>query len=258
MSVDASAAIEAYDGELVARLHSLLDEDLAAVYTTGSTALGDYTHGRSDLDRLVVCERPLAAEAKEALVAALRHEELPCPARGLELVVYARAAVERATRGGAFEVNLNTGPRMPLHVSFDATEEPEHWFVLDRAIARSRGRALFGPPPTELLAAIPRSWSLEGLAASLAWHRANADVVGENLVLNACRAWVFAAEDRWVAKREAAAWALEREPGSTVVAEALSLRAGRPAAPLDGPAAVAFVARVARVVDSARGRTVPP
>jgi len=41
VSVDASAAIEAYDAELVARLRSLLGDDLAAVYTTGSTALRD-------------------------------------------------------------------------------------------------------------------------------------------------------------------------------------------------------------------------
>ncbi len=226
MSAPADPELEAYDRELVARLQSLLGVRLVAVYTTGSTALGDYVHGPSDLDRMAVIQWSIGETAKEGLVAALRQEALPCPARGLELVVYARSALETPTQGGAFELNLNTGPRMPLHVSLDPADEPGHWFLLDRAIARDHGQALLGPPARDLIAPLPREWLLEALLESFAWHRENEVEEGANAVLAACRAWVFAEQNRWVSKREAVEWAMPRMDVPEIAEAALELRGG--------------------------------
>ena len=238
-------AVEAYDAELVARVRAVLGEGLVAVYATGSWALGDYVQARSDLDRLVVSAEPLGAGRAEALVEALRHEALPVPARKLELVVYARTAVERPTRGAAFELNLNTGEGAEHHAITDPEAEPGHWFVLDRAIARERGIALVGPPALTLFAPLPRSWLRAALAESLAWHAANPETAEpENTVLNACRAWLFLVEGQWASKDEAAAWALEREPGLAVVRAALAVRCGEAGRPVDAAAAAELAARV--------------
>ncbi len=237
--------VEAYDAELLARVRGVLGDGLAALYATGSWALGDYVQGRSDLDRLVVSAEPLAPGQADALVEALRHEALPVPARKLELVVHARAAVERPTRGAAFELNLNTGEGQALRAVTDPAAEPAHWFVLDRALARERGIALAGPPALTLFAPLPRPWLRAALAESLAWHAANPDEAEpENTVLNACRAWLFLAEGRWASKDEGAAWALEREPGLAVVADAVAVRRGERDGPLDAAAAAELVARV--------------
>lgn len=237
--------VEAYDRELVARVERVLGDALVAVYATGSWALGDYVQGASDLDRLVVSDAPLADGKADGLVAALRHESLPVPARKLELVVYAREALERPTPGAAFELNLNTGESVEDHAVTDPAAEPAHWFVLDRAIARERGIALVGPPALTLFAPLPRPWLREALHASLAWHAANPDEAEpENTVLNACRAWLFLAEGRWASKEDAAAWALEHEPDLAVVREALAVRRGERAEPPDSAAAAELVARV--------------
>ncbi|MBD0317958.1 MAG: DUF4111 domain-containing protein [Thermoleophilia bacterium] len=219
MDVDVVAA---YDGQLVGRVRDVLAERLVGVYVSGSGVLGDYVHGRSDLDRFAVCDREAGEEAKAALVDALRHESLPCPARALEFVLYRRAAVARPTSGGAFELNLNTGAAIPLHVSFDPGEEPPHWFLLDRAIVHAHGRALTGPPAHELFAPLPRAWLLDALAESLRWHRENEGVAGENTVLNACRAWYFVEEGDWVSKLDAAKWARARTADPNVVDAALA------------------------------------
>jgi Domain of unknown function (DUF4111) len=239
--------VAAYDSELVGRLRGILGDELVGVYVSGSGALGDYVPGRSDLDRFAVCERGVGEKTKEAVVAALRHESLPCPARGLELVLYRRAFVAEPRRDAAFELNLNSGAAMPLHVAFEPEEEARHWFVLDLAIVRDSGRALVGPPPRDLFAELPREWLLEALAESLAWHRANPDVAGENAVLNACRAWRFAEEGRWSSKRDAAAWARSRLADPAVVDAAVALRHGG-AAELDPDAARALVERVEAAV----------
>lgn len=237
--------VEAYDRELVARVERVLGDALVAVYATGSWALGDYVQGASDLDRLVVSDAPLADGKADGLVAALRHESLPVPARKLELVVYAREALERPTPGAAFELNLNTGAGVEDHAVTDPAAEPAHWFVLDRAIARERGIALVGPPALTLFAPLPRPWLREALHASLAWHAANPDEAEpENTVLNACRAWVFLVDGQWASKDEAAAWALEREPGLGVVRDALAVRRREPGASVDGAEAAELAARV--------------
>ena len=63
------------------------------------------------------------------------------PLRGLELVLYPRAWSCIPARRYGFAINLNAGPRMPSHVSFDPAAEPAHWFVLDLAILRAHGCA---------------------------------------------------------------------------------------------------------------------
>ena len=63
---------------------------LVGAYAAGSVGLDAYEPGRSDVDVALVCEDALAPVRKQRLVSSLRHEALPCPARGLELVVYRR------------------------------------------------------------------------------------------------------------------------------------------------------------------------
>jgi hypothetical protein len=153
-------------------------------------------HGRSDVDVAVVAKRPLARAQKDELVAALRHEAFPCPARGLELVVYARG-------NPVPELNLNSGERMPFHATFEPGGDSPHWFVLDRAIIRQRGLALAGPPPGEVLAAPGEDEVLEALAAGLRWYRDRPEEPRDDAALNAVRSRAYVETGRWLSKREA-------------------------------------------------------
>ena len=101
--------VAAYLDELVARVRRAAAAELVGAYAGGSYALGAYAPGRSDLDVAVVVRDAASRALKEGLVAALRHEVLPCPARGLELVVYREAVVRAPALDALFELNLNTG-----------------------------------------------------------------------------------------------------------------------------------------------------
>jgi len=90
-------AERAYLAELAEKLQGILGESLVGVYAGGSWALGGYEPPDSDLDVAVVIPEPLSDEAADGLVAALRHEAFPCPARGLELVVYTWESAASAT-----------------------------------------------------------------------------------------------------------------------------------------------------------------
>ena len=185
-----------YLDEVVERVRGLLDDELVGVYLTGSTALGGYIHGRSDVDVAVVVEQPPDRGTKERLVAALRHEALPCPARGLELVVYARDS-------GVPELNLNSGERMPFHATFEPGEDSPHWFVLDRSILGQRGLALVGPPPSEALAQPSKDEVIQALATGIRWYRDHPDEPRDDAALNAVRSRAYLETGRWASKAEA-------------------------------------------------------
>jgi hypothetical protein len=245
--------VAAYLSELTLRVEAHLEQRLGGAWLVGSGALGDFRRLTSDVDVQAVCTGRLERAELERLAAALSHRALPCPARGLEFVLYAREDLEDP-HGPAFQLNLNTGPGMKHHVGYDADAEPRFWFTLDVALARERARLLAGRPPTELLPTPPRPLVLAALREALAWYRAHD---GAQAVLAACRAWAWVTQDRWLSKGDAAAWAATRLPDPAPVAKALACRADR-AAP--GPTAsevAAVLAPVERLLAPCARRPLP-
>src|SRR5881392_1580876 len=112
----ASMDVDAYLRELARRTGAVLGDELVGAYAGGSYALGAYEPGRSDIDVTAVAAGPLSATARRSIVERLRHEALPCPARGLELVVYPLATARGGGGEPGFELNLNTGAAMGFRV----------------------------------------------------------------------------------------------------------------------------------------------
>jgi hypothetical protein len=223
--------LEDYLAELTRRLGGVLGDELLGVYAGGSYALGAYEAGRSDIDVTVVAAGALSPATKRAIVERLRHEALPCPARGLELVVYPLATARAGGGEAGFELNLNTGATMGFRADEAPGDIEGFWFAIDRSILRAHGIPLAGPPPAELFAPIPRATVLPLLQESIRWHRDSDVPLGSDTVLNTARALRFATEGSWSSKQEAGAWAA----GEPIVRAALAGEA------LDRTAVVRFL-----------------
>lgn len=189
---------------------------------------------------------PAPRALKDTIVAALRHESLRCPARGLELVLYRLAAVREPTTEALFELNLNTGPEMAFRAEFEPNGNETHWFAIDRSILRQCGIVLSGPPPTEVFGSLTQRLLLTLLLDSIRWH-ATEPARADDAVLNACRAWRYAIEGVWSSKPAGGAWALARPGASQLVAEALRARHGK--ARLDPTAVDAFLRAATRKIE---------
>lgn len=239
--------IDDYHQELAARLRTVLGDELIGVYAGGSFVLGGFDRYLSDLDVAAASATRVNQKTKQAIVEALRHESLPCPARGLEFVLYAKPVLRTATTDPGFELNLNTGPRMTFRVDYEPGAE-RHWFAIDRSIVAGHGKALYGPPARELFAPIPRGLLFEVVAESIRWYR-YAQVAGSDAVLNACRALRFAAEGVWSSKLAAGTWALERDHEPRLVA--LALRARQTEQTLNRADVLRLLTRVERTVHEA-------
>jgi len=263
LAVDSS--VLEYLAALTERCAAILGPELIGVYAAGSIALDAYQPGRSDIDVAVVCAAPLARPQKEAIVQALRHESLACPARGLELVVYRTAAAAAGGRDPGFEVELNTGARMDFRATYAGQdrrpEDGTFWYAIDRSILAERGRAVSGPPAQEIFRSVSEPALVDLLIASLRWHLGSSpdadqpDAAAEqsedadagpswtdDAVLNACRAWQRVSTGQWSSKVTAGEQVLTDQPdiaagGTTrrddghgldraVVRQALQARAG--------------------------------
>lgn len=228
-----------------------LGSDLVGVYFVGSVALGGYVPGESDIDIAAVSRAALAVPLRQRVASAVVAASAACPARGLEFTVYRREVAGSPPAGADFEVNANGGPRMPTVVHMDASAEPGFWYVLDRAIAYRSGLAISGPPARRIFADVPRSTLLEAMYASMAWHLAHEKATLYS-VLNACRAWRFAAVDVLGSKLEGAVWARARWPDTGLIDAAVALRRGEDAT-LDESAVDALLSAVVARLREAAG-----
>jgi hypothetical protein len=239
---------------LVGAARAVLGDGLLGAYAAGSLGLEAYQPGRSDIDVALVCEQALPLATKQELVRRLRHEALPCPARGLELVAYRLDVARSGTAEPGFEVELNTGPRMDFRATYDPRDRPaadgRFWYGLDRSILHQSGLALLGPPAAEVFADLPAAELRRLLVDALTWWLARPTPAGdapapgaEDAVLGACRALVRHRDGVWLAKGAAGRRLVAAgHPAADLIIGAVAARTGGP--PPTGSAARDFQRQV--------------
>lgn len=239
------ADVARYLDDLLGAARDVLGANLIGAYAAGSVALDAYQPGRSDVDVALVCAAPPAEPVKRELVARLRHEALPCPARGLELVVYTRSTARSGTAEPGFEVELNTGARMDFRATYAPDQRPAadglFWYALDRSILHQHGRALLGEPAADAFAEIDDL--RPPLRDALAWWLALPGPVPDDAVLGACRSLARVRHGVWLDKIVAGRRLIaDGDPDADLIARCIAARTGDGAAP-DADAARAFQRR---------------
>jgi len=215
----------------------VLGRELVGAYVHGSLALGDFSAGRSDVDVVAVCKRPLSAEQKEAVAARLvRLAARPAP--DLEFHLVTREALAAGGEAPRFELHV-AGARVVDGSGHGG--DPD--LVMHYAVLHEHGVAVgAGPPAAELFPRIERAALLRAFAGELRWSLGEATPAYQ--VLNACRAWRFREEGVLCSKTAGAEWALRRGGDVDVVAAALRHRRGLVEAQPDAEQARAFVVSV--------------
>ncbi|MQA00034.1 MAG: DUF4111 domain-containing protein [Dehalococcoidia bacterium] len=213
-----------------ARVHAraarqALGGQVASVILHGSLTLDDFHPRHSDIDLLVVVERPLTEADIEALRAALAAPSLPRSSR-VDVRVVTRAVAEAPSPAPAMEAYVCIWPGRPALVERHVQAEPD--LVVEFSMCRAHGQHLYGLAPRAVIGPVPSAWVLQvGDRQLERWQSLTHDAAhAELMVLTACRIWRFAIEGVHCSKSEAGRWALARDPSMTAVAEALRLRGG--------------------------------
>jgi predicted nucleotidyltransferase len=222
--------------ELEARLRDLLGSNLRGMYVYGSLAFECYNPARSDVDVLVVTGRRMAPETRRALSSFLRRLAETAP---LEISFLSRADLDPWRYPCPFDYHFSAED--------EAHDRADEYFATEIANARARGIALVGPPPAELLPAVPDDDFLDAVERDLIWAR---DRIAERpayAVLNACRVLAFRRERTVMSKAQAGDWGARSVPEQyrSLVAGAAEMYASPQDVELDREAVSSFVAWVA-------------
>jgi predicted nucleotidyltransferase len=224
---------------------------VSSIILHGSLAFDDYRPGRSDIDLLVVAERPLDDGETERLVGATWAEWTRAPA-ALDLRVATRAVATRPTEAPPMELYARLRPGTGLAV--ERRHPGERDLLVELSVCREHGRSLAGASPTEVIGEVSIGHVLRaGDALLQAWQSLTEDAAyAELMVLTACRIWRFCEEGVHCSKSTAGEWALARDPTLTAVREALAQRNADPTQPVH-PAAIARLLAIVRAALAARG-----
>ena len=174
---------EAYRDDVVAAIAAHVE--VLASFVLGSGLVGGYRPGESDLDLVLVVDRPLDGDARRAVAENIA--ALPRPGRRLELVVYVRGQ-----QPPQFDLNLEADDEGVR----EAPDEAPHWFVIDAAIAQERL-----PRWRESFESIPGERIREAVEQSLTWSAERPEL--EFARLNATRARHYLEHGQWISKSEA-------------------------------------------------------
>jgi hypothetical protein len=199
-----------------------------AVLLHGSAVLGDFLPGVSDLDLLVVVDRPLDAGEVDAFTAVLATAD-PAPAAGLDLHVVTAATAAAPSPAPPMELHVGRYPGADLEVEPKVAAAPD--LPAELSMARE-GVALLGPAPREVIGPVDPAWLH---ARGEHWLTTWLGLLDDEehavfMVLTACRMWHFAVTGTHLSKTAAGRWALDREPSLTAVRQALRGRTGDRAA----------------------------
>ena len=199
--------------EIVASHRSRLGENLVGIYLHGSRAIGD--HGpSSDIDYLVVVERPLSVEEKRKLVAGLRQLSERSPPHGIEMSVIRRETLRRFRHPAPFEFHfspywLKRYERGQVNLSERRTDPDLASHVVH---TRERGRVLYGERIESVFPPIDRRHHVEATLNDANWILKNPSEHPLYTVLNLCRALAVVEGGMTPSKLEAVEWALTTFP----------------------------------------------
>ena len=241
-----ASALETAD-ELAHASEQLVGSNLVAVILHGSLVSGDFVADKSDIDLLVIVQRPLADKQKRSLENAVMSL-----ARGLSVdyrVVTADVALY-PPRLPALDFSVGMHPGVPFGVEVEHAPIREPDLLFEFAICRVEGRSLVGPAPTQLVGPVPNDWLLDVDDAYLQrWQEIEYDDRdAELMVLTACRLWYRNAEGRHCTKSEAAIWVTRQAPDLLAPRSALERRTTDEHHPISETDVMKLLAQVREVI----------
>ena len=200
---------------LCADFRAVLGDKLAGFYAHGSIAFGCFRWETGDIDFLAVAKSPLTQAEKVALIRALLARTPDAPEKGIEMSVVLESVCRSFEHPAPFELHFSNAWLDRCAADAEGYCRAPHGGDPDLAahfaVTREAGLALYGPPPKEMFAPVPREAVLDSIRADVE----DGDIL-ENPVycaLNLCRALAYREEGRLLSKAGGGEWALEHLPG---------------------------------------------
>ena len=230
------------------RTKEILQDNLAGIYLHGSAAMGCFHPGKSDIDLIIVAERPLSDSVKRTYMDMVVKYSAMGPAKGIEMSVVLRRVCNPFIYPTPFELHFSVG-----HLEWYKTNPEEYIRRMNGedkdlaahfTILNKRGRCLYGAPVSEVFAEVPGSDYMDSIWEDIADAPENITKDPMYLSSNLGRVLAYKEEGLVLSKEEGGAWALRNIPAEyhPLIADALHEYSESAAITYDGELAKRYAA----------------
>ena len=238
--------------EFTEQSEGILQDNLAGIYLHGSAVMGCFNPMKSDIDLIVVAERPLSDSVKRKYMDMVVRCSASGPAKGIEMSVVLRNVCNPFVYPTPYELHFSVG-----HLKW-YREDPDGYIrrmngtdkdlAAHFTIINKRGRCLYGAPVREMFAEVPDSDYMDSIWEDVANAPENIAEDTMYLTLNLARVMAFREEGLVFSKKEGGEWALSRLPAEyhPLIRDALREYTGNAAAACDAGLAERYAAYAVR------------
>ena len=195
---------------------NILQENLVGIYLHGSAAMGCFNPDRSDLDFIIVIEKPMSDDTKRAYMETVVKYNAQGPAKGIEMSVVLRDVCKPFVYPTPYELHFSAG-----HLEW-YEEDPEEYIRemngTDKDLAAhftiifKRGRCLYGAPIKEVFAEVPERDYTDSIWFDVENAAEEITEYPTYLILNLARVLAYKEEGLVLSKKEGAEWASDKLP----------------------------------------------
>ena len=202
--------------EFTEQSRSILQENLVGIYLHGSAVMGCFNPRKSDIDLIIVVERPLTDAVKRAYMDMVFRYSALGPAKGIEMSIVLRKVCKPFVYPTPYELHFSTG-----HLEWYKQDPDDHirrMNGVDKDIAahftiiNHRGRCLYGAPVKEVFAEVPSCDYMDSIWNDIAEAPENITEDTMYLTLNLARVLAYKEEGLVLSKKEGGEWAISHLP----------------------------------------------
>ncbi len=200
--------------QIVEKYKSTLGNKLVGIYLHGSLAFGCFNPHKSDIDFIVVINKPLAHDEKLILISTLL--SAISPKKGFEMSVVLENACKPFIYPTPYELHYSQIHHKKMLDSLDDYCITSNGFDKNLAahfsVIRHVGKVLYGAPIHDVFGPIPRHIYLDSLKHELKDYKQLIDTNPSHLVISLCRALAFEKDDLVLSKQQGAIWGIDNIP----------------------------------------------
>lgn len=208
--------LENVTNEITKEFKAILKDNLVGVYLHGSATMGCFNPEKSDIDVIVVVNRPMSKQTKKELMDCIVNINNMAPQKGLEMSVVLRSNCKPFIYPTPFELHFS-----PMHLGWYRSNPDDYVEKMNGededlaahfTVITQRGKCLVGLPIKEVFGEVPMEYYMDSI-----WNDvcdAESDIIDNSmyLILNLARVLAYKMEKNVLSKKEGGEWALATLP----------------------------------------------
>ena len=192
---------------------AILGDNLVGIYLHGSSVMGCFNPEKSDIDLIVVVDRPLTDTVKRAYMEMVVGCNAIGPAKGIEMSVVLRGVCRPFLYPTPYELHFSAG-HLEWYIS-DPDDYIRRMNGTDKDLAahftiiNKRGKCICGAPIEEVFSAVPAGDYMDSIRFDIENAAEEITEYTMYLTLNLARVLAYKEEGLVLSKKEGGEWALK-------------------------------------------------